>query len=462
MRQSHHKISCNGSNFFRHHFIFRRAFLQPAIFQHDRRLRRPASTRGFTLVELLVVIAVIVILIALLLPAVGSAKAKARQAQCASNQAQLWKLFSIANSKLPAASQIDSSNWTTRLAAYVPGGGKMFFCPDDVPPPAASSYGMNSRVSRMLSQDSGRIVLLDYKTTEAKVVKQTMAQLTATWPVQYAGRHFLRENVTLNGGSVQTYDPGAIDPRYCPNYEQFWQPARDYGSPLAGCLAVGQMTTISTTTSAPATTGSPTTGGGATSGGGTSGNATSGTSTGATTGGASSGTTTGGSTTGGTTTGGPTCPPPPTTPQPCYDPVSGFPEVADLWIWEINSGQCGPTCECVKPLRSDSPLDPQDSATVLLIPQSTTTYQIAYFDGRKPPQPVINCLVQCTRQGDGSVKLEAVQAGSASWYTITTCDPVGGGRPVGTLDHFNNVQSACVLHLTPDAFGTIPGYPCTP
>jgi type II secretory pathway pseudopilin PulG len=109
---------------------------------HRRKDERTGST-GFTLVELVVVIAMTAVLTSLLLPALSSAKEKARRAVCKNNLEQLYLVCAgYANDNadvLPSAAdnldnyhsiRLSDQTFTNLVDGYAAGNSNIFYCPN--------------------------------------------------------------------------------------------------------------------------------------------------------------------------------------------------------------------------------------------------------------------------------------------------------------------------------------------
>ncbi|MCE9547246.1 MAG: type II secretion system GspH family protein [Planctomycetia bacterium] len=188
-------------------------------------------TRAFTLVELLIVMAVIGILVALLMPVLGSARESARATACQNNLRQIGAAFTRSSGNIPS-DHLKAAMLPQTLTNSLGGNANLWICPNGVGETMA--YGFNGRSHRLLNGDGGKILAVEYHKPVADVIGSPP---TDNWAIQSAARHRNSTNMVTFGGAVATRTIDAIDPNSCTNQETLWRPLLDSAFVIGGGCA---------------------------------------------------------------------------------------------------------------------------------------------------------------------------------------------------------------------------------
>lgn len=147
----------------------------------------------FSLIELLIVVAIIIILVSLLQPALRKAIEQAHLAVCLSNLKQVtigFMLFSEDQKYLPQANRGNDITWAPLTREYLSGVGEVFVCPQ-------TRFADGDPIDSYWEKEygSGRPAEYGYDQDEVRVVR--------SWNMENRPRFVLAYGVNNNGTSLK-------------------------------------------------------------------------------------------------------------------------------------------------------------------------------------------------------------------------------------------------------------------
>lgn len=154
---------------------------------------------AFTLLELVIVVAIIVLLIAILMPTLGSARAQARKAKCAANLHSLGTAAGTRQAQMAIAGTWTNGCGLMDLQTFV-SDNRVYLCPEDIAPTVSTdaviaTYSNNTHAGR-----GSASYLFDMA-----IASGTYCYQTTLSPTNYL-LNFEDQQFSQNGGDLSFYN----------------------------------------------------------------------------------------------------------------------------------------------------------------------------------------------------------------------------------------------------------------
>jgi prepilin-type N-terminal cleavage/methylation domain-containing protein len=202
------------------------------------------KTRGFTLVELLVVITIIAMLVAILLPAVQRVRASARSTQSKNNLSQMGK--AMKHYEGTGRGNLRVAAWEQTLLPYVDTDTDIFVDPSDED--GDVSYALSSKVVSMGSGDDMKIAIIESNDRIIDLDTQSCSgtPLAPNITGTPAARHSGTTNALLYGGAVRSFEPAEIDLADTSKEPLviWWLPDREHGVVCGSVVVIDNPNTL--------------------------------------------------------------------------------------------------------------------------------------------------------------------------------------------------------------------------